>query len=74
MEQQMSLLEAVKQNFSGIKIIEVENKTDLARTDSDRMKMSALTGEGVEDLMKIINAELLRSKKGLVESQSLTQG
>jgi nucleolar GTP-binding protein len=74
MEQQMSLLESVKQNFSGIKIIEVENKTDLVRTDSDRMKMSALTGEGVEEVMKVINAELLLSKKGLVESQPLTNG
>lgn len=71
--QQLSLLESVKRNFPGTRVIEVESKADLARTDSGRMKISALTGEGVDPLMKEVLAALKQSKKGLVESQFLTK-
>jgi nucleolar GTP-binding protein len=51
MEQQLSLMESVKKGFEGIPIVVVENKVDLLRTDSERWKISAQTGEGVDELM-----------------------
>lgn len=46
MAAQENLLEEVRWAFPSVPIVEVENKADLARTNSDRMKVSAITGEG----------------------------
>lgn len=54
MSDQLSLLASVESVFDGIPIIVVENKVDVLRTDSDRMKISALTGEGVAVLINRI--------------------
>jgi nucleolar GTP-binding protein len=51
MEKQERLLTSVRENFPGIPIIEVENKVDVLRSDSERLKMSAINGEGVEVLL-----------------------
>jgi nucleolar GTP-binding protein len=46
---QLNLLESVKKDFE-LPILEVENKVDIQRTESDRIKVSALTGKGIEGL------------------------
>jgi nucleolar GTP-binding protein len=63
MEDQLSLLESVKKGFEGLPIVEVENKIDIVRTDSRRMKISALSGEGMEDLIAEILSLLRNTKK-----------
>ncbi len=50
LEKQENLLEEIRRDFN-VPIIEVENKADLLRTDSSRLKISAKTGEGVEELV-----------------------
>ncbi len=50
LESQFNILSDIKEAFLGIKILEVENKMDLVKTDSGNMKISALSGEGVEEL------------------------
>lgn len=46
---QLNLLESVKRDFE-VPILEVENKVDIQRTGSDRIKVSALSGNGIEGL------------------------
>lgn len=46
---QMNLLSRVREMFE-IPIIEVENKTDLKKSDSDKIKISSLKGDGIEEL------------------------
>ena len=55
LQDQLRLLESVKKDFD-VPIIEVENKLDLKKTGSERIKVSALTWEGIEAL----RAEVLR--------------
>lgn len=52
-EKQLNLLKMIKENFSS-PIIEVENKCDLVKSNSKRIKISAETGEGIEELKKEI--------------------
>ena len=51
LDAQLRLLNDIKKTFS-IPIIEVENKCDILSTDSDRLKISALTDEGIDELME----------------------
>jgi nucleolar GTP-binding protein len=53
LEQQENLLEEIQRDFN-VPIIDVENKVDLLRIDSPRLKISAKTEEGVEELVKKI--------------------
>jgi len=69
MDEQMNLLESTRRAFPGIKIIEVENKSDLKRTRSKRLKVSALNNEGMEELMRLVVEELSKSPKWSGEAQ-----
>jgi len=51
MEGQLRLLESVKTLFPGVPILVVENKVDMIDSGSDRLKMSAATGVGVQEVM-----------------------
>jgi len=51
MESQMKLLESVRITFPDLPILIVENKLDILDSGSDRLKMSAATGQGVEEVM-----------------------
>ena len=64
MSEQEHLLEVVKKEFPGIPIIEVDNKVDLLKTSSGRMRISAATGKGVQDLVAKL-AESLRNEQRL---------
>lgn len=50
MEAQEHLLEQVRKQMAGLPILVAESKCDLKRTDSENMKFSVTTGEGVEEL------------------------
>jgi nucleolar GTP-binding protein len=50
---QENLLETIEDQFSGIPVIVVENKMDICITASERMRISALEGTGVEELVNL---------------------
>jgi nucleolar GTP-binding protein len=58
LDRQLALLDSIKQNFPNIPFIEVENKSDLEGKPTGRERISALTGEGVEDLVKKLEGML----------------
>jgi nucleolar GTP-binding protein len=60
MKMQLSLLRNIKKIFDNVPMIEVENKADLRKTRSRRQKISALTGEGTDVLVKKV-LELMQS-------------
>jgi len=57
-DKQLALLRSVRASFPNVPLIEVENKSDIMRKDSGRLAMSALTGEGVEELRALIVEKL----------------
>jgi len=62
--QQEHLLETIRSEFAKVPIIEVENKSDLLKTRSDRPRISAETGAGVQKLVDGI-IELLKAQQPL---------
>ncbi len=56
MDTQLRILSDIKGRFGDIPIIEVENKADIKRSDTTRLKISALGGEGVESLRAVVVA------------------
>ena len=50
-EQQANLLDSLREEFGTLPIIEVENKSDMLASESNRPKVSAATGEGVPELV-----------------------
>jgi len=63
MDRQLALLASVRDNFPDIPFVEVENKADLEGRPTGRERISALTGEGVDDLVKKIEAQLKEMRK-----------
>jgi len=61
MTEQESLLARWKENRPDLTILEVETKSDLARRPSGRLAVSAVTGEGVPELLAKLKA-LLRDR------------
>lgn len=64
MAQQEHLLETIKKEFSSVPIVEVENKSDMTKTKSGRIKISAETGAGIQKLVDHLVA-LLKSQQPL---------
>lgn len=65
MEKQEDLLRTVRENFDGVPIIVVESKCDVLRTDHDAIRISAATGEGMEEFRQMLIGklrEILRSR------------
>ena len=54
MEGQLRLLESVKTLFPDVPILVVENKVDMIDSGSDRLKMSAANGLGVQEVMSAL--------------------
>ncbi len=54
MESQESLLQTICKEFAAIPVIPVENKTDISVSSSERMKISALEGTRVENLVDAV--------------------
>ena len=55
-EKQLSLLEELNRSFKDIQIIEIENKMDILESPTDRLKISAKTGHGLDELLNIIQS------------------
>jgi len=60
MELQERLLAEVRDSFPDVPILEVENKADLQKTASARMKASAVTGEGTKEVVDAALAAITR--------------
>ena len=58
MNEQIRLLEEIRKDFP-VPIIVAENKVDIYKSDSNRLKISAKTGEGVEGLVERIKSKVL---------------
>lgn len=58
MKEQIKLLEEISKDFP-VPIIVAENKVDIYKSDSNRLKISAKTGEGVEGLVEGIKSKVL---------------
>jgi len=54
--EQEELLERWRLEFPSLPIVAVETKCDLRRTDSDRLKVSAVTGEGMDTLRETLRS------------------
>ena len=54
MEEQEALLARWREEFPALPIVAVETKADLSTTPSDRPKVSAVTGQGIEELLRTI--------------------
>jgi nucleolar GTP-binding protein len=54
LDSQLKIMEDIKSMFPKIQLLEIENKADIQRTDSENLKISALEGEGIDDLIKVI--------------------
>lgn len=58
MEDQKALANEIKDTFSQIQVIEVENKTDLEKTDTGKLSISALEGTNLEELLGLVKESL----------------
>jgi nucleolar GTP-binding protein len=65
---QDNLLQSIEEQFTGIPVIVVENKMDVIATSSERMKISALEGTGVDELVDHV-VELITSLAPEVSGQ-----
>ncbi len=55
---QLRLLDSVREAFPNIPIVVMDNKADLGGVASDRLRGSALTGEGLEEILVALDAVL----------------
>jgi nucleolar GTP-binding protein len=63
LDRQLRLLESIKGLFPDVPILVVENKVDLLDSGSDRMKMSAATGQGVPEVMAALRDSVRHLEK-----------
>ena len=68
MAEQERLLERWREEFPQLPIVAVETKSDLVKRTSDRPKVSAVTGEGLDDLQRRVR-ELVRPRGELPPMQ-----
>jgi len=66
---QMNLLETMKREFAGIPVIPVENKMDISTSSSENMKISALEGTGVADLVELALETITSLSPGASDQQ-----
>jgi nucleolar GTP-binding protein len=64
LEEQLRLLESVRATFPGTPIVVMDNKADLGPVASDRLRGSALTGEGLEEIIAALDAALTNRVPG----------
>ncbi|UCF08461.1 MAG: GTPase, partial [Thermoplasmata archaeon] len=54
LDAQMHILENIRSNFPHIPVIEVENKVDILKGETNRLKISALNGDGIDKLRNVM--------------------
>lgn len=67
-EEQESLLDRWHEEYPGLPVLAVETKSDLIRRENDRPKVSAVSGEGVHELIAAVRA-IVRPKGELPPMQ-----
>jgi len=67
--QQEHLLKEIETEFKGVLMFPVENKVDLLSTDSGRRKMSAETGQGVEELVDEVVAAFRKMEREVPQTE-----
>ncbi len=72
-EDQERLLEEIKKEFSPIPIVEVETKADLGKRNNDRLKISVKTGEGIKELLRVLEG-ILNEKEGKLRNTGVKRG
>ncbi len=73
-EEQERLLERWREEFPSLPIVAIETKSDLARRPTDRLQVSAVTGEGIEALRDALRRALpARSEPGAAEEEVPTE-
>jgi nucleolar GTP-binding protein len=72
MEMQLRLLADVKGGFAEVPMLVVENKTDLCPTSSENLHISALTGEGVDELVRRAVALVKMEERGSLPREPLS--
>ncbi len=60
LEAQEALADEIKDTFNHLEIMEVENKSDLMVGDSDRLKVSAITGDNLDTLKQRLFGKIKR--------------
>jgi nucleolar GTP-binding protein len=58
LEDQMKLLTRIREAYPERRTIVVENKVDLMHAETGNLKISCLTGEGIEELTEVLKSEL----------------
>lgn len=69
MSEQEHLLKEIETEFEGVPIFPVENKSDLISSGSERRRISAETGDGVDELVSEVVAVLRKMEKEAPQSQ-----
>jgi nucleolar GTP-binding protein len=64
MHEQTHLFARLREEFPDVRFVEVENKVDLKNSGSDRMKVSALTGKGVDKVLNQVATMLTNRALG----------
>ncbi len=72
-EDQERLLEEIKKEFFPLPIIEVETKADIKRRDNERIKISVKTGEGIHELLRLLEV-VLNEKEGKLRNTGAERG
>lgn len=62
-EQQEHLLASLRDEFGNLPLVEVENKSDVLVSGSERLKLSAATGEGVPELVDALLGQLKHEQR-----------
>lgn len=73
LEAQEHLLKTLEAEFREAKFIVVETKADILKRENERLKISAETGEGLEELMAEIKARFRETKKYKSQLSQLSQ-
>lgn len=72
LEDQVGLLDSLKTHFPDREFLVVENKVDLVRTESGNPKISCVSGEGMDELLAVLEQRLSRYVKSWEESWAAT--
>jgi nucleolar GTP-binding protein len=71
LEEQEGLLARWREEYPTLPIVDVETKADLARRTTERQRVSATTGEGIDPLWKTLRA-LMRPRSSLPPLEEVT--
>ena len=74
LSRQEELLGRLRARFPDRRFLEVENKADLLRSPSSRLKISCLTGEGLEDLLRTMEDAFREMHPGLPDLPPIREG